>query len=597
MLSNKRTAATVSLGVVGGMTLLKFVLAYLSGSKAVLSEAWHSFSDIATTSLVLVSIIQQERKLHNGSDLEETPVEGESSSGKAPPASAGYGRRFWAWLGRVDTELKVAVTISLVLLTASAIILWNALFSPAEPVAMPITTGLIFILLSFGSFFLFKFQAAVADAETSAALAADSLHSRADMAISLLTGCSLLLYAVGVDIDVWVSIAISLFIFSFSLETLVNAGYSIYRGETSLIQAYCFWGILSRALEPELYSRLFRSCGLKLDTADWRHRFAVCLARCMRFLFRWSVRLSVAGVVVFYLSTALYTINADEEGIVLRFGQMVDTGKTAEPGLHLKMPWPVDEVVKVSTRAVESLYVGNTSGEEAAMIWSMEHGDDLAFISGDDSFFLPYVVIHYRIRDPLKFFLGYQDGAARGMLENACYQAMNRTFVTTPLYDLALYKRQEWLHDVEKEIQSELDVHDTGLEIVELCLRDLHPPKNIAGVFEEVVAAWQQRERYRNEAEEYANKHLPQARSEALQALTKAESYLTAKVLRAEGEAGNHLLRLDGYMGGGEAMRRMLVLRTAEEVLKDKKKILVDPSSGISKRFLYMELFIRGKDR
>lgn len=55
-------AAWIALAIIGLLTASKFGLYLLSGSISVLSEAWHCLMDIATTLLVLISIIRQEYK-------------------------------------------------------------------------------------------------------------------------------------------------------------------------------------------------------------------------------------------------------------------------------------------------------------------------------------------------------------------------------------------------------------------------------------------------------------------------------------------------------------------------------------------------------
>nr|WP_320015650.1 cation transporter [uncultured Desulfobacter sp.] len=124
-------------------------------------------------------------------------------------------------------ELKTAGFIGLALLTVSALILWRAIFTAPTSIERPLTTGIIFVGLSFGSFFLSRFKDAMGRKEDSAALRADSLHNQADMAISLLTGASLILYYFGYNIDRWVSVYIALFIFSFAMAMLLNVAISL----------------------------------------------------------------------------------------------------------------------------------------------------------------------------------------------------------------------------------------------------------------------------------------------------------------------------------------------------------------------------------
>ena len=53
-LKAKTAAAVTVMNII--LTSAKFLLYYFSGSMAILAEAWHSFSDIATSILVLIAV-------------------------------------------------------------------------------------------------------------------------------------------------------------------------------------------------------------------------------------------------------------------------------------------------------------------------------------------------------------------------------------------------------------------------------------------------------------------------------------------------------------------------------------------------------------
>ena len=145
-MTDRIKAASLSLLVIALITGLKFILYYLSGSIAVLSEAWHSFSDIATTLLVLIAVFRRERKNASqkfGAAPQSTDIIGQPQAGS-----------FFSWLSQTDTELKTAGFISIALLTVSVLILWRAIFTAPASIEMPLATGIIFVGLSFGSFFL-----------------------------------------------------------------------------------------------------------------------------------------------------------------------------------------------------------------------------------------------------------------------------------------------------------------------------------------------------------------------------------------------------------------------------------------------------------
>lgn len=59
--------------------------------------------------------------------------------------------------------------------------------------------------------------------------------------------------------------------------------------------------------------------------------------------------LALAIVVILLGSTAFYTVNQDEVGIVQRFGRYIET---TQPGLNFKLPLGIDTVTKVNVKSV-----------------------------------------------------------------------------------------------------------------------------------------------------------------------------------------------------------------------------------------------------
>src|SRR5213080_192050 len=63
----------------------------------------------------------------------------------------------------------------------------------------------------------------------------------------------------------------------------------------------------------------------------------------------------VVGIFLILLWTSYYTVAAESEGVVLRFGKFL---KTVEPGLHFKLPFGIDEVSLLPTRRQLKLEFG-----------------------------------------------------------------------------------------------------------------------------------------------------------------------------------------------------------------------------------------------
>ncbi|MGH7910026.1 MAG: SPFH domain-containing protein, partial [Thermodesulfobacteriota bacterium] len=55
------------------------------------------------------------------------------------------------------------------------------------------------------------------------------------------------------------------------------------------------------------------------------------------------------------LLSSLYIVEADEQGVVKRFGKY---NRTQKPGLHFKLPWPIEKVQKPKVTEVKRIEIG-----------------------------------------------------------------------------------------------------------------------------------------------------------------------------------------------------------------------------------------------
>ena len=96
--------------------------------------------------------------------------------------------------------------------------------------------------------------------------------------------------------------------------------------------------------------------------------------------------------------TSYYTVAADSEGVVLRFGKFL---KTVEPGLHFKLPLGIDEVSFLPTRRQLKLEFGfYTAGYSNPDQPTQEQVQEKSMVTGDLNAALVEWVVQYRIDDP-----------------------------------------------------------------------------------------------------------------------------------------------------------------------------------------------------
>jgi len=286
----------------------------------------------------------------------------------------------------------------------------------------------------------------------------------------------------------------------------------------------------------------------------------------------------VVALVLALVATGLYSVGADEVGVIQRFGRYV---RQTEPGLHMKLPFGIERATKVKVRYIykeefgfRTLQPGIKSIRAAG-----QYPDESLMLSGDLNSVVVDWIVQFQFEDPVKVLFKIRDpkNTVRAISEAVMRQVVGDNSVT----EVLTTRREEVNQEVQKKLQEILDSYDSGIHIGTLRLQDVNPPDQVKPAFNEVNEAKQERERTINEAWEAYNKAIPKARGEAEKTIREAEGYALDRVNRAMGDAQRFLAVWQEYRNAKEVTRQRLYLETMAEVLpKAGRKYIVDPSQG-----------------
>jgi membrane protease subunit HflK len=542
------------------LTVLKFTAFFFTGSLAILAEAWHSFSDITTSVLVFISI--REKRIPA-----TEAIENEDESKPVP------------------LEYQISFLIGLLMLCVSVILIWRTMAGRVPVIENSLFSGIIFIIFAVASYIVYRFETSVGQKENSVGLIADGMHSRADMVNSLLIGFSLIIYRMGVNIDTLVAFIIALLILSFSIETMVNAVMAYKRQEAEYVFRYKTTTIVLALFEKRTWTVVLRYLEEKLGPRIPSPALLKKVLQCFCVV----VILVLGSICV---SKCVYTIGPSQEGIIERFGKPVNYGSAVQPGIHFKFPWPVDKIVKVDSKTIQMKSVGNITDKNSfALLWTKKHGTETAFISGDNNFFYPYLVIHYKIKDVFKYTYNHIDPKA--VLDSIASRVISNIFSKMGFYEIVTSYRNQFEPDVMQIVQAKLDSLNSGLEVININMKDVHPPIFISSSFEEVIAAYQKKEEMINRALGYKNESTPRARGTKAKLLKQAQSYVIDKTKRANGEALRFIMQLEEYQKSQDIIAKKMYFDFIKESLSQNRKIIVDPSSGFPEIWLDGEQLLK----
>ena len=273
---------------------------------------------------------------------------------------------------------------------------------------------------------------------------------------------------------------------------------------------------------------------------------------------------------VIWLASGIYRVEADEQGVVLRFGQWV---RTEEPGLRYHLPSPIEAVLLPKVTRVNRIEVGYRSTGEGRR-GARDVPDESLMLTGDENIIDIDFTVFWVIKDAGEYLFKIRDPEAT--VKKAAESAMREVIGRTDLQPALTEARQQTETSTRDLLQAMLDEYEAGIEITQVQLQQADPPAPVIDAFNDVQRARADRERARNEAEAYRNDIIPRARGEAERLIQEASAYREEVVSLAQGDAERFLKVYDAFLQAKDVTAKRMYLETMEEILRGTQKVIID---------------------
>ena len=535
----KSATALIAIGVNVLLILLKVFLAILSGSLALLADAFHSGSDLFVSVLVFVGI--------------------RVSGGKTIPSPL-----------RIKIENTIAIIISVIIWYSAYVIFKKALGETTIEIQMlPIAILGTFISI-ITSYFLYRYETYVGRATNSPSLIADGEHSRTDMYTSIAVLVGLLGYMMGFRLDPIVAIVVGFLI--------IKIGFDIFQSGVKALLTKTSLQFIALRLEriPIVNGIEFAKYSEKISP----HRSII-------------IWVTTICLIISYLLTGLYIVGPGEKAIVQRFGRIIKQG--IMPGIHYRLPFPFDKSITVNTKQINRIEIGFRTKEmfeeePEAYLWETRHKkgkyeknyEEALMLTGDQNIVDIWLVVQYRIRNMADYLFKFDTPQ---ILMRGASEAAIRYLIAKEEIDLLLTEKRHLIEEeIKKTLESFFDRYGFSIEIMKTTITSIHPPIEVVPAFRSVASASEDKERYAKEAESYFNRIVPRAKGDASRIIEEARAYKIAKLNRAKGEAERFLKKLEPYKSAKEISQTRIYLETMEKVLPGTTKFILNP--GASKDIL-----------
>jgi modulator of FtsH protease HflK len=284
---------------------------------------------------------------------------------------------------------------------------------------------------------------------------------------------------------------------------------------------------------------------------------------------RW-LGLSALALLGAWLVSGFYLVDTDEEAVVRRFGAIA---AQVGPGMHYRLPWPIDRVDVLKTTSVMKTGVGFALRPDG-----QDEADGMELLTGDTNILSIALALQYVVQEPVDFL--FRTESPEGLIGAIAEAVLTETVLGMPVDEVLTTGRLAIQEQVKTRTQARLDEYRSGIRITSSNIMTITLDQSVAEAFQEVTDAMADREKSRNEARMYANTLIPKTRGEAHSVVREAQSFRQRRVAQAIGNTGRFLALLEEYRKAPDVTQTRLYLEAMEQILPAVTMYVIDSEKG-----------------
>ena len=293
-----------------------------------------------------------------------------------------------------------------------------------------------------------------------------------------------------------------------------------------------------------------------------------------------GIGLIVLVVVLIWIASGFYIVDASQRGVVLRFGKQVEI---TDAGPRWHFPYPIETVEVVSLSQVRTVEVGYRDNVKNKML------KESLMLTDDENIIDIQFAVQYFLKDPAEFLFNNRMPDDREIVRQVAETAI-REVVGRSKMDFVLYEgREQVAASTTKLIQDILDRYKSGIIVSKVTMQNAQPPEQVQAAFDDAVKAGQDRERQKNEGQAYANDVVPRAKGAAARLMQEADGYKQRVIANAEGDASRFKQILVEYEKAPQVTRERMYQDMKQQILTSTSKVIVDQKGG-GGNLLYLPL-------
>jgi membrane protease subunit HflK len=228
------------------------------------------------------------------------------------------------------------------------------------------------------------------------------------------------------------------------------------------------------------------------------------------------------GLVALWLLTCFAVVGPNEEALRIRLGRAAEDEsgrmRVLGPGLHFKLPWPLESVEKTATATLRRLDLGSTSPDEKMpLLWTNDHKtEEVYFVlqatvlgtgrgapAGEDrsldiAELAVEIPLRFRVADLRQYERFAAPAAREALIRSVAQREVTKVLASRNENDLLGAGRREISEEITRRVREALtrvwrepetgQWQGAGLEVVAVSVEGVHPSQEAAPFYELVVS-------------------------------------------------------------------------------------------------------------
>lgn len=285
-----------------------------------------------------------------------------------------------------------------------------------------------------------------------------------------------------------------------------------------------------------------------------------------------------------WLSTGVVQIESHQQGALYRFGKLQKT--PLKPGIHLTLPWPMDQVEVYDTQSLGRLVIGYIPSGEQDNIWTQAHGGEeyRLLLGNGDELISVNLEIEYKISDLYSYVCNAAGPEA--LLQAEAYEIITARTISSDLETMLSTNRQEFSESFRRELIKHMEHYHTGLEVVNVVLESIHPPVEVADVYQNLIGAAIDAEHIIILSQNTANQTIMNAKNEQTAKVGDAIVQQYQAIAEAEAAVAEFMASVAAYESYPAAYRYYKYMNTLAQAYGQARLVIVGTGVDAEKLFI-----------